>query len=130
MKKKSIRKTLKVKSDVINEKVYYIYILKCDNDMLYTGITTDYKRRFLEHKGIEKRGAKFTRSFKPEKIVALWETFNRSNASKLEAQIKKLSKDDKLQLIKNNRYFKNYFDGILDVKSYKRLKNENKKCII
>ena len=74
-----------------NEKnIYYIYILECENGILYTGITTDYKRRLKEHKGEDGllKGAKFTKSHKPEKIVALWKTDNRSDASKLETRIK------------------------------------------
>lgn len=103
---------------------YYVYIIKCAGERLYTGITTDYRRRFAEHIGINgnKKGAKFTKSFKPEMILALWTTCDRSSASKLEAWIKKLSKDGKSLLIENNRYFKIYFDKLLDISLYKRCK--------
>ena len=55
-----------------NDKKYYIYILECENGILYTGITTDYMRRFDEHSKVNnsKKGAKFTKSHKPKKIVA------------------------------------------------------------
>lgn len=101
---------------------YYIYILNCNGDMLYTGITTDYKRRFEEHTGINgtKKGAKFTRAYKPSEIVALWETEDRSSALRLEAQIKKLKKEDKLSLIANNSWFKKFFFDKLDISKYKK----------
>lgn len=102
--------------------IYYIYILECNGDKLYTGITTDYKRRFLEHKEKDKKSAKFTKSFEVKKIVALFKTEGRSLASKLEYRIKQLNKTEKLNLIDNNRYFKKYFDGIIDTKLYKRIK--------
>lgn len=110
---------VQMQSQVSSKTKYYIYIIFCENNTLYTGVTTDYKRRFIEHTS-KKVGAKFTKAFKPEKIVALWKTDGRSSAQKLEARIRKLKKDDKLSLIENNRLFKKYFD--LDSKLYKRLK--------
>jgi len=103
--------------------VYYVYILKCEGDILYTGIATDYKRRFDEHSNVNgsKRGAKFTKSHKPEKIVAVWKTKNRSEASKLESRIKQLDKSDKLLLIGDNKYFKGYFVGLVDCRKYRRV---------
>lgn len=103
-------------------KKYYIYIISCENGSLYTGITTDYKRRYLEHMGIKKNGAKFTRSFKPVELSALWETSTRSDATKLESRIKTLERMDKENLIIDNKYFKTYFKNILDMKKYKRKK--------
>ncbi|MBP3200416.1 MAG: GIY-YIG nuclease family protein [Lachnospiraceae bacterium] len=104
--------------------LYYTYILQCENGILYTGITTDYKRRLKEHKGEDGllKGAKFTKSHKPEKIVALWKTDNRSDASKLETRIKKLKKSEKLELIKDNKMFKTLFSELLDCRNYSRVK--------
>ena len=101
---------------------YYIYIIECENNKLYTGITTDYKRRFREHLGIEKNGAKFTKSFRPIKILLLYETIGRANAIKLECRIKKLKKIDKLKIINNHRSFKYIFKNILDINLYKKIK--------
>ncbi len=103
--------------------VYYVYILQCEGDILYTGIATDYKRRFDEHSNVNgsKKGAKFTKSHKPEKIVAVWKTKNRSEASKLESRIKQLDKSDKLLLIGDNKYFKGYFAGLVDCRKYRRV---------
>ena len=102
--------------------IYYIYIVECKGDKLYTGITTDYKRRFIEHKEKDKKSAKFTKANEVNKIVALFKTVGRSLASKLEYRIKQLDKEDKLKLIKNNRYFKKYFGEELYVNQFERLR--------
>lgn len=78
--------------------IYYVYILECRSGRLYTGITTDMKRRYEEHLNGEK-GAKFTRSDPPEKLMALWSCKGRSDASRLEWAIKKLTRKLKLRLI-------------------------------
>lgn len=102
--------------------IYYIYIVECNGEKLYTGITTDYKRRFLEHKKKGNKSAKFTKVFTVKKIVALFKTDGRSLASKLEYRIKQLNKDEKNNLIKDNKYFQKYFDDVLDIKEFKRIK--------
>ena len=82
-----------------NIKMYYLYILKCADKTLYTGITTDLKRRVVEHNG-SKLGARYTSSRRPVKMVYSKKFKNRSTASKQEARIKKLKRGDKLSLIK------------------------------
>jgi len=79
--------------------MYYLYILKCADGTLYTGITTDLKRRVSEHNNT-KLGAKYTASRRPVKMVYSKKFKDRSLASKEEARIKKLSRIDKLKLIK------------------------------
>ena len=59
-------------------KLYSVYILECENDKLYTGITTDVERRFREH--LSGRGAKFTRMHRPIQIVYCQEFEDRSSA--------------------------------------------------
>lgn len=81
--------------------MYYIYILRCSGDTLYTGIAADIDRRMAEHFGRTERCAKYTRSHRAEKLEALWSAENRSTASKLEYRIKKLSREQKLRLIEN-----------------------------
>lgn len=78
--------------------MYYLYILECADKTLYTGITTDLKRRIIEH-NTSRLGAKYTASRQPVKLVYLKKFKNRSLASKAEAQIKKLKKAQKLELI-------------------------------
>lgn len=80
--------------------MYYLYIIKCADKTLYTGITTDLKRRVIEHNS-SKLGAKYTSSRRPVKIVYSKKFKNRSNVSKEEARIKKLTRAKKLELIKN-----------------------------
>ncbi len=79
--------------------MYYVYILKCADKTLYTGITTDINRRLIEHNS-NKLGARYTSSRRPVKIIYSQKFKNRSIASKEEARIKKLKKSDKLKLIK------------------------------
>jgi len=79
--------------------MYYLYILKCKDKTLYTGITTNLKRRISEHNG-NKLGAKYTSSRRPVKLVFFKKFKNRSLASKEEARIKKLTRLQKLKLIK------------------------------
>jgi len=82
--------------------MYYLYILKCADETLYTGITTDLERRVGEHNDT-KLGAKYTASRQPVKLVYSKNFKNRSLASKAEAQIKKLKKAEKLELIKKTQ---------------------------
>jgi putative endonuclease len=77
---------------------YFVYILKCGDGSLYTGITTDVKRRFAEHKS--GTGSNFTRAKKAERIVYTEQHPDRSSALKREAEIKKLSREKKLARIK------------------------------
>lgn len=74
-----------------------VYMLKCADNTLYTGITIDIDRRVAEHNsGI---GAKYTKGRGPVKIAYTELCVNRSAASKREIQIKQLDRVDKLKLI-------------------------------
>ena len=76
-------------------KSYYVYMLRCTDGSLYTGITTDVKRRFAEHLAGGVKGAKYTKNHLPQKIAAVWQVENRSVASKSEWRIKHLTKQQK-----------------------------------
>ena len=91
---------LLLKKNKAKRKPYFIYILLCDGDKLYTGITTDVDRRFKEHKDLSenRKGAKFTKLNKPVKVLNFFKVKNRSIATSLEHKIKKLSKLDKVKL--------------------------------
>ena len=78
--------------------MYHLYILKCKDGTLYTGITTDLKRRVREH-NTSKLGAKYTRARRPVKLVYSKKFKDRSKASKEESRIKKLKRVDKLKLL-------------------------------
>ena len=79
--------------------MYYLYILLCADKTLYTGITTDLKRRVFEHNS-NKLGAKYTSSKRPAKLIYSRKFKNRSTATKEEARIKKLKRIKKLELTK------------------------------
>ncbi len=81
--------------------MYYIYILQCADKTLYTGITVDPERRIKEHNE-SKIGAKYTRARLPVQLIYSKEFPDRSQASKEENRIKKLSRKEKLELIRKN----------------------------
>lgn len=77
---------------------YFVYIVKCSDETLYTGITTDIDRRIQEHNSSDK-GAKYTSLRRPVRLVYSEVSEDRSKASKREYEIKKLTKLKKLELI-------------------------------
>ena len=77
--------------------MYYVYIVRCADDTLYTGLTTDLIRRLAEHNS-SVRGAKYTRSRRPVTLVYSEEFSDRATASAAEFQIKKLPRTAKLRL--------------------------------
>jgi len=77
---------------------YFVYILQCKDDTLYTGIAKDVSRRVDEHNNSDK-GAKYTKNRRPVTLVYTEESQDRSSASKREYEIKKLSRQKKLELI-------------------------------
>ena len=77
---------------------YFVYILECSDKSLYTGITTDVKKRLDEHNTSEK-GAKYTKARRPVTLIYFEKSENRSSASKREYEIKKLPRTKKLQLV-------------------------------
>ncbi len=80
---------------------YFVYILECSNDALYTGITNDLKRRLIEHQ--TGKGARYT-SYNPGRRISYFEEYpTRSAAAQREAQIKGWSRTKKLALIKSDR---------------------------
>ena len=85
--------------------MYFVYIIRCTDDSLYTGITTDPVRRFREHAGEAPNGAKFTHSHPPAAVEALLSCGDRSTASKLEYAVKKLTRAKKLRLIAEKSAF-------------------------
>lgn len=76
---------------------YYVYIIECKNKSLYTGITTDLRRRFREHKS--GKGGHYTSANPPVKLRYREKHPDRSSASKREAQIKKMPRIKKLKLV-------------------------------
>lgn len=79
----------------------FVYILRCSDDSLYTGIASDMEKRLKQHRGELKGGAKYTHAHGVKKLEALWETEDSSAARKMECAVKKLKKSDKESLIKS-----------------------------
>ena len=76
----------------------YVYMLRCEDGSLYTGITTDPARRWKEHRE-GRRGAKYTKAHRIEEPVLLFETEDLKVAAKYEYRIKKLEKGRKEELV-------------------------------
>jgi len=78
--------------------MYHLYVLKCADGTLYSGITVDLARRVKEHNS-SKLGAKYTRGRRPVKLVFFKRFRNRSAAAAAEARVKKLSRRQKLAIV-------------------------------
>ncbi|MDH3325373.1 MAG: GIY-YIG nuclease family protein [Gammaproteobacteria bacterium] len=85
----------------MNERVkpeWFVYMLRCADGSLYTGITTDLERRIIEHNS-SVLGAKYTRGRRPVRLVYKEKLATRALASKKECFIKRLSKKQKELLV-------------------------------
>jgi len=79
------------------EQIWFLYLVRCKDNSLYTGITTDVKRRFTEHQS--GKGAKYLRGKSPLKLVYQQSVGSHADALKAEINIKKLCKKDKERMI-------------------------------
>ena len=79
--------------------MWYLYILRCKDNTLYTGITTDVEKRLEAHRS--GKGAKYTRGRGPLELVYREECGGHSAALRREAEIKGLTREEKLKMIKN-----------------------------
>ncbi len=81
---------------------WFVYMLRCADNSLYTGITTDVLRRIAEHNGLGAKGAgaKYTRMRQPVELVYQECLANRSQAGKREFALKRLTKAQKEQLVR------------------------------
>ena len=98
--------------------MYYVYMLRCEDNSIYTGITTDVKRRMEEHFSKDKKCAKYTMINNAKKLERVWETENKVLASKLEYRIKELPKGQKEELIKN-KCLEKYLSENIECEKYK-----------
>lgn len=78
---------------------WYVYMVQCSDDSLYTGITIDTKRRVHEHNTNSRLGAKSLRGKRPVKLVYKESHKTQSEARKREAAIKRFTREYKLKLI-------------------------------
>lgn len=79
---------------------WFVYIILSSDDTLYTGITNDVQRRFEQH--ASRRGAKYFYGRRPQQLVYLESGHDRSSATRRELHLKKLSRQQKAQLIESN----------------------------
>ena len=100
--------------------MYHLYILKCSDKTLYTGITTDLNRRIKEH-NTTSLGAKYTSSRRPVKLVYSKKFKDRSSASREEARIKKLTRMEKMELIKNKSFTEKVYSVVMKIQRGKIL---------
>jgi putative endonuclease len=77
---------------------WFLYVLQCSDGTYYTGVTTNVDRRTKEHNS-SKRGAKYTRSRRPTKVIYMTEYNNRSSAQKSEYLFKQLTRKQKEEVI-------------------------------
>ncbi len=89
----------KAEPSAIRVSQWSVYILRCADNSLYTGVTTDISRRLSQHNGLVKNGAKYTRNRQPVELVYQENSHSRSEACKREYAIKCLNKSQKEQLI-------------------------------
>ncbi len=82
---------------------YFVYILKCNDGTLYTGVTNNIEKRILAH-NTSKAGAKYTASRRPVTLQYSETLETKSLALKREAQIKTLTREQKQTLISNSKY--------------------------
>ena len=78
-----------------------VYIIQTKSGKLYTGITRDFKRRFVAHQQ-QKNGARFFNFSTPDKVLFREPHPNRSEATKREIAIKKMTREEKLALIERS----------------------------
>lgn len=102
--------------------MYFIYMLRCNDNSIYTGITNDLERRMNEHFSKNEKCAKYTSTHQAIKLEAVWRTDGRRNASKLEYSIKHhLTKDKKENLINNSKSIEDYLSKKLDTKLFEKI---------
>lgn len=80
---------------------YYTYLLRCEDGSLYAGITNDLQHRMNAHSA--GTGAKYTKTHRPLRLEAAWQSADRGTASKLEYQLKQLRKEKKEALLTAGR---------------------------
>lgn len=103
--------------------MYYTYMIRCKDNSIYTGITTNLKRRWEEHLNKEEKCAKYTKTHSVLKLELAWKSETRVLASKLEFQIKQLTKKQKEDLIKTKK-LENFLNDKIECEKY-QIMSEN-----
>ena len=95
-------------------------MIRCEDNSLYTGMTSDLEKRINEHISKGKNGAKYTKSHNAIKLEIAWKSKEKSLACKLEYQIKTLNKKQKESLIKGEK-LSTYLKGKVDCRRYRKV---------
>ena len=83
----------------MKHRMAYVYMVRCKDDSLYTGIAKDLGHRMSEHYYKKKNGAKYTKSRQIQTLEMVWETEDWSLAARIEYRIKRLGSERKLELL-------------------------------
>jgi putative endonuclease len=81
---------------------WWVYMVRCADGSLYTGVTTSIERRIRQHNGDIRGGARYTASRRPVVLAGACKATDRSNAQKLEASLKRLMRSEKLAWCSQN----------------------------
>ncbi|UCH82241.1 MAG: GIY-YIG nuclease family protein [Nitrospiraceae bacterium] len=92
--------------------IWFLYLIRCKDHSLYTGISTDVRRRLKEHQGNDKKGSRYLRGKAPLKTVFKKKIGDKSLASKVEIKVKKLPKAKKELLVKGKLRIKEIIDQV------------------
>ena len=84
----------------MDKDIWYVYMVRCSDGTLYTGVTNDLQKRIKAHNS-GKDGARYTRPRRPVKLVYSEEAETKSAAAKLEYKIKKMTREKKMKLVSN-----------------------------
>ncbi len=82
--------------------LWFLYVIECEDGSLYTGIAVDPQARFAAHAA--GKGARYTRSHRPVRLVLTLEFADRSSASKAEHRVKRLRAGDKRRLVASGKW--------------------------
>lgn len=81
---------------------WFVYMLRCGNAALYTGVTTDVARRVNEHRDRGPLGARYTRAFAPVELVYSCRLGQRTLACRVEHRLKRLPRPKKIEVVSGN----------------------------
>ncbi len=100
------------------EQTYDVYMLRCQDGSLYTGIAVDWQRRFEEHRAQGDKCAKYTLSHPAKQVERVWRAPDRQIASRLEYRLKTLTKPQKELLIQDGSLLNRLLGDKLDTSPY------------
>jgi putative endonuclease len=99
---------------------WHIYLIRCGDGSLYTGISTDVERRFVQHQTPGRGGSKYLRGRGPLVLAFQTKIGSYSLALKVERKVKNLPKDEKEEIILNNEYLDEIIQNIDQTTKSKR----------